>query len=174
MASDADAAFEYLQDDALRQWISLAKPVSLDALRQNWKRNETRMSPDGREVWLQWFVTSRDDGSPIGSIDACVDDNKVAVNFGYYFFVHAWGQGFATEAVAVVAQHLMSSGIEKLLATVTVGNAASVRVLEKIGFQYTRTIADNDTVNGTLVDDDEFVLTLDRLLECFSASSDIP
>jgi RimJ/RimL family protein N-acetyltransferase len=112
MASDADAAFEYLQDDALRQWISLAKPVSLDALRQNWKRNETRMSPDGSEAWLQWFVTSRNDGSPIGSIDACVDQSKVAVNFGYYFFVPAWGRGYATEVIAVVAQHLLSSGID--------------------------------------------------------------
>ena len=163
MANDAEAAFAYLQDDALRQWISLPKPASMDTLRQSWRRNESRISPDGREAWLQWFVTSRNDGSPIGSIDACVDQSKVAVNFGYYFFVPAWGRGYATEAVAVVAQHLLSNGIERLLATVTVGNAASARVLEKNGFLYTRTIADNDTVNGMLVDDDEYVLTADRL-----------
>jgi RimJ/RimL family protein N-acetyltransferase len=166
MASDANAAFEYLQDDALRQWISLAKPVSVDALLQSWKRNETRLSPDGREAWLKWFVTSRDDGSPIGNIDACVDQNKVGVNFGYYFFVPAWGRGYATEAVAVVAKHLLSNGVERLLATVTAGNAASARVLEKNGFFYTRTIANNDTVNGTLVDDDEYVLKPDRLVHC--------
>lgn len=93
IASDANAAFAHLQDDALRQWISLAKPISVDALRQSWKRNETRISPDGREAWLQWFVTSKVDGSPIGSIDACVDLNKVGVNFGYYFFCACVGQG---------------------------------------------------------------------------------
>jgi RimJ/RimL family protein N-acetyltransferase len=166
LGSDAEAAFTHLQDDALRQWISLAKPIGVDALRQSWKRNETRLSPDGREAWLQWFVTFKVDGSPIGSIDACIDMNKVGVNFGYYFFVHAWGRGYATEAVAVVAKHLLSNGVERLLATVTVGNAASVRVLERNGFLYTRTIADNDTVNGRLVDDDEYVLTLDRLVHC--------
>jgi RimJ/RimL family protein N-acetyltransferase len=64
-----------------------------------------------------------------------------------------------------VAKHLMRNGVQKLLATVTVGNRASVRVLKKIGFQYTRTIADNDKVNGTLVDDDEFVLTPDVLAQ---------
>jgi ribosomal-protein-alanine N-acetyltransferase len=165
LASDAEAAFEFLQDDALRKWISHQKPASVDSLRQSWKRNEARISPDGREAWLQWFVTSRTDGSAIGSIDACIDQNKVAVNFGYYFFVHAWGQGFATEGVAAVAKHLMRNGVQKLLATVTVGNRASVRVLKKIGFQYTRTIADNDKVNGTLVDDDEFVLTPDVLAQ---------
>ena len=165
LASDAEAAFAFLQDDAMRQWISLRKPASVDTLRQSWKRNEAGISPDGCEAWLQWFVRSKADGSAIGSIDACIDQNKVAVNFGYYFFVPAWGQGFATEAVGVVAKHLMSNGVERLLATVTVGNTASVRVLKKIGFQYTRTIADNDTVNGALVDDDEFVLTLDVLTQ---------
>jgi RimJ/RimL family protein N-acetyltransferase len=165
LASDAEAAYEYLQDDAIRQWISLRIPASVDTLRQSWMRNEARISPDGREAWLQWFVRSKADGTAIGSIDACVDQDKVAVNFGYYFFVPAWGQGFATEAVGVVAKHLMSNGVERLLATVTVGNTASVRVLKKIGFQYTRTIADNDTVNGALVDDDEFVLTPDVLAQ---------
>lgn len=46
----------------------------------------------------------------------------------------------------------------------TVGNAASVCVLEKLGFRYTRTIANNDTVNGVLVDDDEFVLAAQGLI----------
>lgn len=158
MSTDADAAYVHLQDDALRQWISMRKPASLETLRQRWKRNETRLSPDGSEAWLQWFVTSKDGAGAIGSVDACIDNNNVATNFGYYFFVHVWGQGFATEAVSAVAQHLLSNGVVKLIATVTVGNVASVRVLEKLGFGYTRTIANNDTVNGVLVDDDEFVL----------------
>lgn len=165
MSTDADAAYLPLQNDTLRRWISMRKPDSLEKLRASWKRGESRMSPDGSEAWLSWFVTSRNDASAIGSIDACIDANKVAVNFGYYFFAHAWGQGFATEAVAVVAKHLLANGVWKLMATVTAGNAASVRVLEKIGFRYTRTIADNDTVNGVLVDDEEFVL-LNRGQNC--------
>jgi RimJ/RimL family protein N-acetyltransferase len=158
MSTDADAAYPHLQNDALRQWISLYKPESVEPLREKWKRSESRISPDGREAWLSWFVTSKDDSSAIGCIDACIDKNRVAVNFGYYFFVHAWGQGFATEAASVVAKHLLANGVEKLIATVTTGNSSSVRVLEKLGFRYTRTIADNDTVNGVLVDDEEFVL----------------
>lgn len=158
MSTDADAAYPHLQNDALRQWISLYKPESVEALREKWKRSESRISPDGSEAWLSWFVTSKDHSSAMGCIDACIDKNKVAVNFGYYFFVHAWGQGFATEAASVVAKHLLANGVEKLIATVTTGNSSSVRVLEKLGFRYTRTIADNDTVNGVLVDDEEFVL----------------
>jgi RimJ/RimL family protein N-acetyltransferase len=164
LSTDADAAYPLLQDDALRQWISMRKPDSVEALRQRWTRNEARVSPDGSEAWLQWFVTSKDDAGAIGSVDATIDSNHVATNFGYYFFAHAWGQGFATEAVSTVAEHLLSNGVVKLVATVTVGNAASVRVLGKLGFRYTRTIANNDTVNGVLVDDDEFVLAAQGLI----------
>ncbi|MEI8326328.1 MAG: GNAT family N-acetyltransferase, partial [Betaproteobacteria bacterium] len=110
MSTDADAAFLHLQNDALRQWISLRKPECLVSLRECWKRSESRISPDGSEAWLSWFVTSKDDSSATGSIDACIDTHNIAVNFGYYFFAHAWGQGFATEAVRVVASHLLSNG----------------------------------------------------------------
>lgn len=100
----------------------------------------------------------------MGSIDASIDGDQVAVNFGYYFFAETWGQGIATEAVRAVSHHLLANGVIKLVATVTAGNVASTRVLQKAGFQFTRTIKDNDTVNGIVVNDDEFVLIAPALL----------
>ena len=157
MSSDAEVAFPGLQNDAIRQWISMPRPTTVASLRESWRRRETRLSPDGTEAWLSWFVTSRFDLSPMGSLDACIDGNQVAVNFGYYFFAQTWGQGVATEAVQAVCHHLLSQGVKKLVATVTAGNIASMRVLQKAGFEFTRIIKDNDTVNGLLVDDHEFV-----------------
>jgi ribosomal-protein-alanine N-acetyltransferase len=157
MSSDAKLAFPGLQDDAIRQWISMPRPSTVASLRESWKHRESRMSPDGTEAWLSWFVTSRSDLSPMGSVDACIDGNQIAVNFGYYFFTHSWGQGVATEAVQTVSHHLLSRGVKKLVATVTAGNIASMRVLQKAGFEFSRTIQDNDTVNGVLMDDNEFV-----------------
>lgn len=157
MSSDAKLAFPGLQDDAIRQWISMPRPSTVASLRESWKRRESRMSPDGTEAWLSWFVTSRSDLSPMGSVDTCIDGNQVAVNFGYYFFAQTWGQGVATEAVQAVCHHLLSQGVKKLVATVTAGNIASMRVLQKAGFEFTRIIKDNDAVNGLLVDDHEFV-----------------
>ena len=158
-ASDAAAAFPKLQDDDdLYRWISLTKPRSVDSLAEDWSRIESRTSPDHKEIWLAWFVSSKFDNSPVGSIDVSIDEDGVAGNFGYYFFVNEWGKGYGTEATSAVIQHLQKHQVKKFIATVTAGNTASVAVLKKLGFEFNRTIPNNDTLNGVLVDDDEYVL----------------
>ena len=88
-----------------------------------------------------------------------VDDDRVCTNLGYYLFPNFWGKGFATEAVQAAADHLLRQGIHRLVATVTVGNHASARVLRKAGFAFTRIIPDTDTLRGEPVDDEEYVRT---------------
>ncbi len=161
-ASDAVAAFPKLQDDDLYRWISLIKPRSVNSLAEDWRRIESRTSPDQKEIWLAWFVSSKFDNSPVGSIDVSIDEDGVAVNFGYYFFVSEWGKGYGTEATSAVIQHLQKQQVKKFIATVMVGNTASVAVLKKLGFEFVRTIPNNDTLNGVLVDDDEYVLLTSR------------
>lgn len=156
-AAHAGAAFAPLQDAALYAWMSARKPASVEALERNWKRLESRLSPSGQQAWPTWAVVSRADGALLGRVDAVVEPDGVCSNFGYYLFPTCWGQGFASEAVCAVADHLLALGLSRLVATVTVGNAASMRVLEKAGFVFTRILPDNDTLRGVLVDDAEYV-----------------
>jgi RimJ/RimL family protein N-acetyltransferase len=149
--------FVPLQDDAIYRWISALPPGSLQALRERWARNESRVSPDGTEAWLAWAVQRAGDGVHIGKIDVCLDTASTVTNVGYVFFPAFWGQGLATEAVVAVVEHLIGLGITRLVATVTVGNAASARVLTKAGFAFTRVIPENDTIRGALHDDEEYV-----------------
>ncbi len=128
-------------------------------MRAHWTRNESRLSTDGTEAWPVWAVTTRTDGALIGLVDATVDDALVCTNLGYYFFPEFWGHGYASEAVRAAADHLVQLGIHRLVATVTVGNHASAQVLKKAGFSFTRTIPDNDTLRGILVDDAEYIRT---------------
>lgn len=153
----ADAAFGPMQDDALYQWISMDKPQDATQLCQRWARLESRLSPDGLEAWPTWAVTLRADGTLIGRVDAVVNTQRQCTNFGYYFFHAFWGQCLATEAVQAAADHLLRQGISPLVATVTVGNTASTRVLEKAGFVFKRILPGNDTIRGVPVDDAEFV-----------------
>ena len=127
-AIDAAAAFESLQNDDLYKWISMAKPRSVESLAVDWSSVESMLSSDGKEIWLAWLVTRKFDGAPIGCVDACIDAEMIALNFGYYFFVNSWGKGYATEAASVVIE------------------------------RFTRTIPGNDMIRGTSVYDDEYVL----------------
>lgn len=153
----ADAFFQPLHDDALYQWISIDKPPSLEWLRGHWRGIETRLAPDGQTAWPTWAVRRKSDGVYLGRVDAEVTQALVASNVGYYFFPEHWGAGYATEAVLAATRHLMAQGIYHLVATVTLGNTASERVLTKAGFAFNRVLIGNDQLRGVAVDDLEYV-----------------
>nr|WP_315490404.1 GNAT family protein [uncultured Rhodoferax sp.] len=159
MGSHADGAFGPLQAEAIYEWISMDKPTDLEAMRAHWTRLESRLSTDCTEAWPVWAVTTRTYGTLIGQVDACVDDARVCTNLGYYLYPDFWGQGYASEAVRAIADHLVLQGIHRLVATVTVGNHASAQVLKKAGFSFTRIIPENDVLRGEPVDDEEYVRT---------------
>jgi RimJ/RimL family protein N-acetyltransferase len=149
----ADALFDALQDARIYEWISSVPPSSVEALRARWGRLR-RM---GDVLDLGWAVQRASDGAWVGKMDAEVREGGIASNVGYLFFPPFWGQGYASEAVRALADHLAQSGLCEQHATVTDGNAASCRVLERAGFSRLRVIAGNDTIRGRPVDDLEYV-----------------
>jgi len=162
-ADHAEAFFPALQqDEALYQWISMPKPESLDALTERWRRIETsRMSPDGAYAWPIWAVRRKSDGQYIGRVDAEISSSLAAENLGFYFFSTFCGQGYASEAAAAAVAELSARGVHRFVATVTVGNVASGRVLQKLGFKFSRILPGNDVIRGEAMDDEEYVLQLD-------------
>jgi RimJ/RimL family protein N-acetyltransferase len=56
----------------------------------------------------------------------------------------AHGQGCATEAAAVVVEAAIATGRQRLWATIRAWNAASLRVVEKLGFHRDQTTFDRD------------------------------
>jgi RimJ/RimL family protein N-acetyltransferase len=147
-----------LHDDALYQWISMEKPSSVAWLRDHWRGIECRMATDGQTAWPTWAVRRKVDDVYLGRVDAEITLTMEASNLGYYFFPPYWGQGYATEAVRAVTQHLLSQGVHRLVATVTDGNTASERILQKAGFIFTRVLVGNDVIRGEPMDDREYVL----------------
>ncbi len=65
------------------------------------------------------------------------------VDLGYRFFPSAWGQGFATEAAAACLEEAERRGLY-VYAGAYPNNAASVRVLEKLGLSVVGTYPDDD------------------------------
>ncbi|WP_075766141.1 GNAT family N-acetyltransferase [Actinoalloteichus fjordicus] len=61
---------------------------------------------------------------------------------GYELFRHAQGRGEAAEAARAVLAAAVTTGRRRLWATVRTGNTASLRVLDKLGFERDHTSTD--------------------------------
>ena len=75
-------------------------------------------------------------GKLIGACDLSLVESN-AVDLGYMLGVEQWGKGYATEiALALVDAAFFDLRAQRVISTVDVNNAASIRVLEKIGMRW--------------------------------------
>lgn len=82
-----------------------------------------------------WLVSRKQDGEAIGMAGLVKRDFLKNVDLGYAFLPHGRGAGYATEAAAAVVAYARSRfGIQRLAAIVSPENGASIRVLERLGF----------------------------------------
>jgi RimJ/RimL family protein N-acetyltransferase len=69
------------------------------------------------------------------------DDDSDVVSIGYRLCRRHWGHGYATEATrAVLSLAFACYGVSRAVATTMAVNHRSRRVLERLGFQYARTL----------------------------------
>lgn len=85
----------------------------------------------------------RDTGELVGmaglAVPAFLPEILPAVEVGYRLGRAHWGRGLATEAAAALVDHAFGPlGLERLVAIVHVDNAASRRVVEKLGMRAER------------------------------------
>ncbi len=87
--------------------------------------------------WSVWAMERRDDGRFVGDCGLQpLEHSGPEVELGYDLHPDVWGQGLATEAAGAVVQAALGPlGLERLVAVVKPANAASRRVLEKIGMR---------------------------------------
>jgi RimJ/RimL family protein N-acetyltransferase len=75
-------------------------------------------------------------GKLIGACDLSLIESNV-VDLGYMLGADEWGKGYATEiALALVDAAFFDLRAQRVISTVDVNNAASIRVLEKIGMRW--------------------------------------
>ncbi|QNA90739.1 GNAT family N-acetyltransferase [Massilia sp. Dwa41.01b] len=77
-------------------------------------------------------------GCPIGVCGLAKRDFLDDVDIGYAFLPQYWGSGYAHEAAQAVLAHARQLGLRRVVATVRPDNAASIRLLEKLGLRYER------------------------------------
>ena len=87
--------------------------------------------------WRVWLITIRETATPIGTCALLKRAAMQEVEIGYALMPEFRSKGYALEAASVVAHHAHEDlGLSRLAAIVSPGNAASIRVLEKLGMQH--------------------------------------
>ncbi len=135
----APAMARWLLDPAIYAYLDDTPPASAQALAERWARWQTRRSPDGQELWLNWAVrlddpAAADGGALIGHVQATVLSSGQAWMAWVFDPAHA-GRGHARSAVLAMIDHLVAAhAVHTGMASVEVDNLRSVRLLQRLGF----------------------------------------
>jgi [ribosomal protein S5]-alanine N-acetyltransferase len=130
--SDAPAIFDgYTQDPEVTRFLTWRPHQSLkdaeayvEACLHEWE--------SGRQY--VWAITRPPEDRPLGAVALRMESHIVSL--GYVLARPEWGQGYMTEAVqCIVDLALTLPGIYRVWAVCDVENAASARVMEKVGMQ---------------------------------------
>lgn len=88
---------------------------------------------------IAWLIELPESPGPIGAVGLSFDGHRVSV--GYRLAREHWGRGLTTEAVAaLVAVVVDLPGVHRVWAYCDVDNAASARVMEKVGMVHEATL----------------------------------
>ena len=130
---DAPAIAALLNDPVMAEFLMVIPHpfVDFDArqlVKAAWRRLTT-----GRGFDL--LVVAKDGGAPVGSAGVGLHDERARGELGFWVGRAHWGQGYATEAAGRILAFAQDTlAVSRFTATATVDNAASRRVLEKLGF----------------------------------------
>jgi len=131
-AAHASEMFVVLTDPAIYEYEN-KPPPSLEWLRVRFTKLESRLSPDGREQWLNWVIRLPT-SELIGYVQATIGPQGRA-GIAYVLSSAYWGRGLAFEAVrAMISEIADNYEVRRIFAVLVEKNFRSVRLLERLGF----------------------------------------
>jgi len=86
-----------------------------------------------------WRVGLKQSGEPVGMCGLLKRDWLTDVDLGFAFLPRFWAKGYAFEAASGVLLHARDAfGLKRIVAITSPDNAASIRLLAKLGFTFER------------------------------------
>jgi len=148
---DVDSLYEIFSDpQVMRYWSTVPLPdreAAAELQREIAEGNES-------EKMFKWGVALRDSGSVIGTatlFNLNLDNGRAEL--GYAMGRAYWGKGYMNEALEALVSHAFEvMGLRRLEADVDPRNAASIRTLERLGFQREGFLRERWHVNGEIQD----------------------
>jgi len=149
--SDAEAAFGWFGDPVVMRFTPTGP---LKSIEETNTRLAFFMDHQKAHGFSKWLVLDRSSGVAIGDSGLLVFQDYGWIDLGFRFAQQCWGKGLATEAASAWVRAAFDEfRLNRLGTFVHPENAASIRVLEKMGFRQER----RDTVMGM----DSIVFSLD-------------
>ncbi|MCU1399844.1 MAG: hypothetical protein JWN62_2953 [Acidimicrobiales bacterium] len=160
VATDAPALAAHRSDPAIGKFQGWPQTNSVDAAASLIASAGGPLPPGKNDAAVQLAIRLPD-GTLVGDLMVAPwPGGAHGVEIGITVGVRFQGQGYATEAVRSIAGHLFAGDIQKLIAYVATGNAASLRVFDRIGFRREGLLRDSyRLLDGELVDEVVFGLT---------------
>jgi RimJ/RimL family protein N-acetyltransferase len=168
---NANLLWRIMQGAHLREFQDIPRYTRLEFERrvaQRPKRFNARVL--GRFEWLVSLVES---GSVIGWVSLRIGEQmRGGAEIGYSLLAPHRGQGYATEAVAaLVGATFDETDLGRIEACCVPENAASRRILDRLGFVQTKSQKCGAVVRGHTVDVVIYTLTRERHAQLGSANS---
>jgi RimJ/RimL family protein N-acetyltransferase len=130
--ADAEVAHRWLGDPLVMKYTPTGVDDSVGKTRARLAGYQAHQTTHG---FSKWLVTERDSGTPIGDAGLLQIPELDWIDLGFRLSPGYWGQGLASEAASAwVAAAFDTLHLGRLGAFSHPENAASLRVLEKLGF----------------------------------------
>jgi RimJ/RimL family protein N-acetyltransferase len=125
----APALFTHISDWEVMRWLASPPwPYGLDDMR-DWIAKARAARAEGRDT--DYAITLA--GLPIGVIG--ITGLAIGPVLGYWLARPFWGRGYMSEAAGRLVEQVFAGGHGFVASGVIKGNAASLRVQEKLGFR---------------------------------------
>jgi RimJ/RimL family protein N-acetyltransferase len=148
---DIDGLYEvFSHPEVMRYWSTAPLPNREAAATMQ------REIAEGNEngTMLKWGLTLRESNLVIGTttlFNLNLDNGRAEL--GYAMGRHHWGKGYMNEALQALVSHAFDvMNLRRLEADVDPRNAASIRTLERLGFQREGFLRERWHVNGEIQD----------------------
>jgi RimJ/RimL family protein N-acetyltransferase len=148
---DVDALYEIFSDpQVMRYWSTV--PLSDSAAAAELQREIAESNESDK--MFKWGIALRDSNTLIGTttlFNLNLDNGRAEI--GYAMARAYWGKGYMNEALKALVSHAFEvMALRRLEADVDPRNAASIRTLERLGFQREGFLRERWHVNGEIQD----------------------
>lgn len=148
---DIDSLYTIFSDPEVMRYWSSPPLKDIEAARQLLADIDDKFQ---RRLYFQWGITRQTDDILIGTSTLFhIESNNYRAEIGYALGREHWGKGYIQEALNALLRYAFSElNLDRIEADVDPRNAASIRTLERLGFQKEGYLRERWKVDGEVQD----------------------